>query len=191
MSDVSPELETAAAPARSRAGGRQGKRDTRAGPFDQPPFRQLKRPFEPVKYVSDDQLESIHLASLRVMKEIGLDVLHEGARAIMKKAGADVTPGVERVRFDSELILETIASAPSEFTLHARNPEHNVRFGGNNVIFAQMGYSAGVFDARLFSAVTLMVMATTFVAPPLLKLLFPSVGPPDANRQHEGISELV
>lgn len=133
-------------PARSRAGGRQGKRDARAGAFEQPPFRQLKRPFEPVKYVSDDQLESIHLASLRVMKEIGLDVLHEGAREIMKKAGADVKPGIERVRFDPDMVMETIASAPSEFTLHARNPEHNVRFGGNNVIFAQMGSAPNVTD---------------------------------------------
>jgi len=29
-----------------------------------------------------------------------------------------------------------------------------------------------VFDARLFSAATLMVMVTTFLAPPLLRLLF-------------------
>jgi trimethylamine---corrinoid protein Co-methyltransferase len=145
--NVEPEtIPAVSVPARARAGGRQGKRDTNAGRFDQPPFRQLQRPFEPVKYVSDDQLESIHLASLRVMKEIGLDVLHEGAREIMKKAGADVTPGSERVRFDSDMVMETISSAPSEFTLHARNPAHHVRFGGNNVIFAQMGSAPNCTD---------------------------------------------
>ena len=51
MSDAAAE---SAAPARSRAGGRQGKREARAGAFDQPPFRQLKRPFEPVKYVGEE-----------------------------------------------------------------------------------------------------------------------------------------
>ncbi len=141
---MSETLGDTSSPARSRAGGRQGKRESRAGAFDQPPFRQLKRPFEPVKYVSDDQLESIHLESLRVMKEIGLDVLHDEARDIMKKAGADVRPGSERVRFDPDFVLETIASAPSEFTLHARNPAHNVRFGGNNIIFSQMGSAPNV-----------------------------------------------
>ena len=35
--------------------------------------------------------------------------------------------------------------------------------------------SAGVFDPGLFRAATLMVMVTTFMAPPLLKLLFPPV----------------
>lgn len=143
--NVEPETRAAvSAPVRSRAGGRQGKREARAGAFEQPPFRQLTRPFDAVKYISDDQLESIHLASLRVMKEIGLDVLHEGAREIMRKAGADVTPGSERVRFDSDMVLETIATAPAQFTLHARNPEHHVRFGGNNVIFSQMGSAPNV-----------------------------------------------
>jgi Kef-type K+ transport system membrane component KefB len=45
--------------------------------------------------------------------------------------------------------------------------------GEVGLIFAQMGLATGVFDAALFSAVTLMVMVTTFLAPPLLKLLFP------------------
>jgi hypothetical protein len=40
-------------------------------------------------------------------------------------------------------------------------------------VFAQMGLDAGVFDPALFSAVTLMVMVTTFLAPPLLRVLLP------------------
>jgi Kef-type K+ transport system membrane component KefB len=48
--------------------------------------------------------------------------------------------------------------------------------GEVGLIFAQMGLVSGVFDARLFSAVTLMVMVTTFIAPPLLRLLFPPSG---------------
>ena len=49
--------------------------------------------------------------------------------------------------------------------------------GEVGLIFAQMGLVSGVFDPGLFSAVTLMVMVTTFMAPPLLKLLFPLVWP--------------
>ena len=41
--------------------------------------------------------------------------------------------------------------------------------GEVGLIFAQMGKSTGVFDSAMFSAVTLMVMVTTFVAPPLLR----------------------
>src|SRR5688572_879164 len=45
--------------------------------------------------------------------------------------------------------------------------------GEVGLIFAQMGLTAGVFDAAMFGAVTLMVMVTTFIAPPVLKVLFP------------------
>ena len=44
--------------------------------------------------------------------------------------------------------------------------------GEVGLIFAQVGLNYGVFDSRLFSAVTVMVMLTTFIAPPLLQIAF-------------------
>lgn len=44
--------------------------------------------------------------------------------------------------------------------------------GEVGLIFAQMGLTSGVFDSRLFSAITVMVILTTFIAPPLLKITF-------------------
>jgi trimethylamine---corrinoid protein Co-methyltransferase len=131
---------------RARRGGRAGKRAGGSAAFEQPAFRQLKNPLQPTKLVSDDELESIHLASLRVLKEIGVDVLHDGARQIMKEHGADVRPGSERVRFDSDMIIELISHCPSEFTIHARNPAHNVRFGGNNLIISMMASAPNCSD---------------------------------------------
>jgi trimethylamine--corrinoid protein Co-methyltransferase len=135
-----------AEPVTARRGGRAGKRAGGQASFEQQPFRQLKIPFPPTKLISDDELESIHLASLRVLKEIGVEVLHDEAREIMKKNGAEVSEGSQRVRFDPDMILEFIASVPSEVTLHARNPEHNVQFGGNNLIFAQMASAPNCSD---------------------------------------------
>jgi trimethylamine--corrinoid protein Co-methyltransferase len=138
--------EPALATDRARRGGRAGKRAGGSAAFEQPAFRQLKNPLTPTKLVSDDELESIHLASLRVLKEIGVDVLHEEARRIMKAHGADVREGSERVRFDSDMILELVSHCPSEFTLHARNPAHNLRFGGNNVILSMMASAPNCSD---------------------------------------------
>ncbi len=44
--------------------------------------------------------------------------------------------------------------------------------GEVGLIFAQVGLTYGVFSSELFSAVTVMVMLTTFIAPPLLKIAF-------------------
>jgi Kef-type K+ transport system membrane component KefB len=52
--------------------------------------------------------------------------------------------------------------------------------GEVGLIFADIGRRAGILDEAVFGAVLLMIMATTFVAPPGLKLLFAS--PPDRNQ---------
>jgi len=111
-------------------------------------YRHLKHRFPPTPVVSEDELESIHNASLTVLEEMGIDFMHEGAREILKKAGADVKPGSERVRFDRNLIMETIKTCPSEFTLHARNPERNVQIGGRNLAFAQVASPPNCSDMQ-------------------------------------------
>ena len=40
----------------------------------------------------------------------------------------------------------TIKTAPAEFTLHARNAAHNLAFGGDNVIFAQVASTPNASD---------------------------------------------
>ena len=44
--------------------------------------------------------------------------------------------------------------------------------GEVGLIFANIGLTTGVLGDKLFSAVILMVIGTTFVAPPLLKWSF-------------------
>jgi Kef-type K+ transport system membrane component KefB len=63
--------------------------------------------------------------------------------------------------------------------------------GEVGLIFAQMGLQYGVFDSAMFSAIALMVMVTTFMAPPLLKQLFPPTGKPRKRHEHEGIEDVV
>jgi len=111
-------------------------------------YRSLKHRFPATPVVSDDELEAIHDASLTILEEMGMDFMHVEAREILKKAGADVRPGSERVRFDRNLILQAIKTCPSEFTLHARNPERNIRIGGKNLAFAQVASPPNCSDMQ-------------------------------------------
>ncbi len=63
--------------------------------------------------------------------------------------------------------------------------------GEVGLIFAQMGRASGVFDPGMFAAVTLVVMVTTFVAPPLLKALAPAIPPGYIPVEPEGIDMLA
>jgi len=128
-----------------REGG--GRRATGAGgrnPVPQLPRRKLKRLFPAMQIVSADELEAIHHASLKVLSEIGMDFTLPEARDMLKQAGAKVDG--DRVRFDPAMIEELIASAPSEFTFHARNPENSQRIGGNNISFGTVASPPNASD---------------------------------------------
>ena len=85
--------------------------------------------FDPIRAVSDDELESIHQASLRVLAETGIAFLDGTARRQLADAGADVDDN--RVRFDPELVQALVATAPAKFTMHGINPERDLILGGD------------------------------------------------------------
>jgi len=118
---------------RRRTGGRSRTQTAAAttSSIHQLPWRQIRNPFPPFKFISDDQVEAIHQASLTVLKEYGINFLLDDARERLRVAGADVDPNSTRVRFDPAMIEDLVAKAPSSFTLHARNPAHNLHMGDN------------------------------------------------------------
>ena len=142
---MTDEASTPAAAPRRRAG--RGSGTVRVAPSTVK-YRSLKHRFPATPVVSEDELEAIHDASLTILEEMGMDFMHAEAREILKKAGADVRPGSERVRFDRNLILQAIKTCPSEFTLHARNPERNIRIGGKNLAFAQVASPPNCSDMQ-------------------------------------------
>jgi trimethylamine--corrinoid protein Co-methyltransferase len=128
-----------------RRGRRNGEgTSTRPDRPPQPGWRLHRRPFAPVRIVSDDELESIHLASLQVLRNTGMDFLHPRARELLAAAGADVDG--DRVRLDPDLVLELVGRAPAEFTLHARDPANDLRIGGDHVVFGAVASAPMIGD---------------------------------------------
>ncbi len=108
-----------------RRGGTRAERSQRtAGGPAQLPWQRLKNPLPPIELLQAEQIEAIHDTSMQILEEIGMDFLHPEALELLRRGGADVESGTERVRFDRGLIEETMAGAPSELQLHARNPAH-------------------------------------------------------------------
>lgn len=94
----------------------------------------------------EENIEAIHQTSLEILSEIGVDFLNPEARRLLHDAGAMVDPDSERVRFDPAFIEEKISTAPSEFTIHARNPERNIHMGGDSVAFTAVASPPYVGD---------------------------------------------
>jgi trimethylamine---corrinoid protein Co-methyltransferase len=132
----------------SRSTTRRGseRRSRSAGGIAQMPFRQLALHYQPIKVISDDEVEAIHAMALAILEEVGLRVLGGEARSLYGAAGAAVDEAAMRVRLDRALVEELVAKAPPAFTLAARNPDRNLRVGGRDLIFTSVGGPAYVMD---------------------------------------------
>ncbi len=73
-----------------------------------------------------------------------MKVLEPEARAVFAAAGATVDG--EMVRFDPDMVEPICSSAPTRFTLHARNPAHDLVMGGDHMAFAAVNSAPNVAD---------------------------------------------
>jgi trimethylamine--corrinoid protein Co-methyltransferase len=124
--------------------GRRRPRAGRSAGVAQPAFGQRPRPYAPVEVLSGDQVAAIHQAGLDILARIGMRVLDDGARALFRKAGAEVSGDI--VRFEPDLIEERLRTVPRRFTLHARNPSQDVTVGDNLCVYTSVGGPAYVMD---------------------------------------------
>ena len=84
--------------------------------------------------VSPAGLDTLERGWMRLVSEIGIRFDHPEALRVLGEAGQRIEGDI--VFFDPEWVLEMVAKAPSEFTLHARNAARSIRVGGDAMVFA-------------------------------------------------------
>src|SRR5215213_1089060 len=87
--------------------------------------------------LTEQQEQQVHGYAMRILEEIGVDVLHERGRQLFADAGQKVEG--DRVYLDRGFVMEQVAKAPHTFTLHARNPENTVEVGGGTPLWMGVG----------------------------------------------------
>lgn len=135
-----------AAAERPRRGRRRGRdRDSDKPSIIQVPWKQPYRHFEPTNLVTQEQIEVIHQTALQILQELGVEFLDQETRDLLEATGGVQVDGM-MVKFDPEFVEEVIKTAPSEFTLHAPNPEKNLHMGGDAVAFGAVSSAPNVSD---------------------------------------------
>jgi trimethylamine--corrinoid protein Co-methyltransferase len=125
--------------ARSRSG--QAPSAIRQMPFKQPV--NSDRPTEPL---DADGVAAIHDAAMRVLEEIGVEVLNEEAKAQFRAAGIAVPEGSDTVRLDRAFVMEKVALAPRRFAITPRNPEREIVLGGRHMAFVNVSSPPNAMD---------------------------------------------
>ena len=110
------------------------------------PWRDVRNPYPPIEMLSADQVEAIHRTSLRILAELGIELMSSGARERMRAYGAETDEKTGTVRLDEALVERALATTPASFTLTPRNPDRRVTLGGNHLVFGLVAGPPNVHD---------------------------------------------
>ena len=83
---------------------------------------------------------------MRILEEIGIEFLNEEGLEILREAGCSIRD--MNVRMDREFVMEMLSRAPSEFTITPRNPERELKVGGNVMLFGNVSSPPNYWDLK-------------------------------------------
>jgi trimethylamine--corrinoid protein Co-methyltransferase len=92
------------------------------------------------------ECEGIHLASLEILKRVGVDVHSERAREILVKGGAKADG--HRVRLPEHMVTRALATAPKRMTLYDRHGKATIFAGGYDTYYGGGSDCLNILDHR-------------------------------------------
>jgi len=95
----------------------------------------FKRNFEPIRILSENQIDHLHSSTLQVLDEIGFKYDSDKALKILEEHGCRVDYDTKIAKIPPDLVEWAIRKTPSSFMVRARDPEKSIRLGGNTVYF--------------------------------------------------------
>lgn len=122
---------------RRRGGGRSGNAERRgAAAISQMPWQIPVNNDRPTEPLNEEGINAIHEGAMRILEEIGMEILNAEALEIFRDAGAIIKG--ENVRVGRDFIMEMLSKAPEQWTLTPRNPERALPVGGNHILFGNV-----------------------------------------------------
>ena len=100
---------------------------------------------ERLKFLSDEDIKSMHEATLQILNEVGVIWTHKPSLDILTDAGCTIQGN--RVHFPPDLVMDSIAKANKRPSVRGRNGQVN-ELGAGDLYFHNLGGARDVFDAR-------------------------------------------
>jgi trimethylamine--corrinoid protein Co-methyltransferase len=100
---------------------------------------------EPLKFLSDDDVKTMHEATLQVMNEVGFIWTHKESLDILTDAGCTIKN--DRLCFPPDLVETSIAKANKRPSIRGRNGTVN-EFGSGDLYFHNLGGARDIFDSK-------------------------------------------
>ena len=97
------------------------------------------------RILTDNQIEEIRRTAFEVMAKVGFKVHHEGARKMLKQAGAMVAD--EIVKVPEYIVSECLRSAPKGWTIYDRQGNRAMEIEGRKSYYGTSTASPNTKDA--------------------------------------------
>lgn len=110
------------------------------------PWQRVRNPYPAVEVLSPDQIDTIIDVALTILETKGFRYLDDESRRLLLAAGAEPAGPERMLRLDRGLVREQLRHAPRGFPLRARNPEHDLWIGDNEIVFVSVGGPAFCSD---------------------------------------------
>ncbi len=94
------------------------------------------------KLLAEDQIKDLHCATVEVLEEIGIKLLHEEALSLMESNGCSVDFDNQIVRIPETVLMKFVGLAPDTIRLYGRDPRYDVVLDSSNRIFTMGGAGA-------------------------------------------------
>jgi len=84
--------------------------------------------------LNQDEIKSIHQATVQVLSEVGVKVYHAGVLERLAAAGASVDRESQIVKIDETLLMDSLEKAGKSYILYGRDGSRSARFGYGDVV---------------------------------------------------------
>jgi len=98
---------------------------------------------DPLKLISDVEVESLHQATLRILSEVGVTLNHPGARQMLTDAGATIQN--DHVCLPPELVENCLAKCPAQVSVQGRGGATKT-LGDGSLKFHNLGGARDIYN---------------------------------------------
>lgn len=95
-----------------------------------------------LRFLSHEDVARVHEETLTILASTGIRVTHEGCRAMLAEAGAEVDPHTPAVRIPPELAEDSMETVPNQILLAGRDPNRDITLRATRV-YARNGGGPG------------------------------------------------
>ena len=92
-----------------------------------------------VEFLSKDEIETIHSASLDLLSTVGIKIDDEEVRNLLRDNGAEVDSDSHFVKIPENLLKETLKTVPDSFKLYGRDGKYNFEVNTHSTVYATIG----------------------------------------------------